>query len=111
MTKKYSQEFLLELNTLDGDRMGVQLAKACVNADLPMIEVAKVFGVSRMTIHNWFRGAPVRDKNVQKIKAFLVALKDVWTEQFVDQTQELPLAHPKLAKAFLEIKIVSRLAN
>ena len=111
MTKKYSQEFLLELNNLDGERIGVQLAKACVNADLPMTEVAKVFGVSRMTIHNWFRGAPVRDKNVQKIKAFLVALNDVWTEQFADQTQKLPLVHPKLAKAFLETKIVSRLAN
>ena len=43
MSKKYSQEFLLELNTLDGDRMGVKLAKACVNADLPITEVAKKF--------------------------------------------------------------------
>jgi len=110
MSKKYSQEFLLELNTLDGDRMGVKLAKACVNADLPIIEVAKVFEVSRMTIHNWFRGAPIRDKNVQKIKAFLVALNDVWTEQFADHTEELPLAHQKLAKEFLETKIISRMA-
>jgi len=110
MSKKYSQEFLLELNTLDGDRMGVKLAKACVNADLPIIEVAKVFEVSRMTIHNWFRGAPIRDKNVQKIKAFLVALNDVWTEQFANQTEELPLSNQRLAKEFLETKIVSRLA-
>ena len=42
MPKKYSQDFLLDLNNLDGDRIGVQLAKACVNADLPMTEVAKV---------------------------------------------------------------------
>ena len=110
MPKKYSQEFLLELNNLDGDRIGVQLAKACVNADLPMTEVAKVFGVSRMTIHNWFRGAPVRDKNTQKIKAFLVALNDVWSEQFANQTEELPLNNQRLAKEFLETKIVSRLA-
>ncbi len=90
--------------------MGVQLAKACVNADLPITEVAKVFGVSRMTLHNWFRGAPIRDKNTQKIKAFLVALNEVWTEQFANQTEELPLTNQKLAQEFLQTKIVSRLA-
>jgi predicted DNA-binding protein YlxM (UPF0122 family) len=110
MPKKYSQEFLLNLNTLDGDRIGVQLAKACVNADLPITEIAKVFNVSRMTVHNWFRGSPVRDKNEEKIKAFLVALNDVWTEQFANQTAELPLANQRLAKEFLDTKIVSRLA-
>jgi len=110
MPKKYSQEFLLDLNKFDADRIGVQLAKACVNADLPIIEVAKVFEVSRMTIHSWFRGGPVRDKNTQKIKAFLVALNDVWEEQFANQTEELPLAHPKLAKEFLETKVISRIA-
>ena len=109
MPKKYSPEFLIELNTFDKDRPGVQLAKACVNADLPMTEVAKVFGVSRMTLHNWFRGAPVRDKNTQKIKTFLVALNDVWTEQFANQTTELPLANQKLAKSFLEINIIPKL--
>ena len=108
MPKKYSQDFLLDLNNLDGDRIGVQLAKACVNADLPMTEVAKVFGVSRMTLHNWFRGAPVRDKNTQKIKTFLVALNDVWTEQFANQTTELPLANQKLAKSFLEIPLAKK---
>ena len=109
MPKKYSQEFLLNLNTLDGDRIGVQLAKACVNADLPITEVAKIFKVSRMTVHSWFRGSAVRDKNTQKIKAFLTALNDVWTEQFENQTEELPLADQKLAKAFLENNIIPKL--
>jgi len=89
MPKKYSQEFLLNLNTLDGDRIGVQLAKACVNADLPITEVAKIFKVSRMTMHSW--------------------LNDVWTEQFENQTEELPLADQKLAKAFLENNIIPKL--
>tara|TARA_R110000803_G_scaffold67581_1_gene129296 strand:- start:3279 stop:3611 length:333 start_codon:yes stop_codon:yes gene_type:complete len=109
MPKKYSQEFLLNLNTLDGDRIGVQLAKACVNADLPITEVAKIFKVSRMTMHSWFRGSAVRDKNTQKIKAFLIALNDVWTEQFENQTEELPLADQKLARAFLENNIIPKL--
>jgi hypothetical protein len=62
-----------------------------------------------MTLHNWFRGAPVRDKNTQKIKTFLAALNDVWTEQFANQTEELPLANQKLAKSFLEINIIPKL--
>jgi transposase len=55
MPKKYSPRFLVELNNLDEEKLGVRLAKACVNADLPITDVAKVFGVSRMTIHSWFR--------------------------------------------------------
>ena len=59
MPKKYSQSFLIELGKADNERLGVKLAKACVRADLPIIEVAKVFGVSRMTIHTWFRGGAI----------------------------------------------------
>ena len=76
-----------------------------------MTEVAKVFEVSRMTLHNWFRGAPIRDKNTQKIKAFLVALNQVWTDQFENHKEELPLSHQKQAKEFLETRIVSKLTS
>ena len=109
MPKKYSPEFLIELNTFDKDRPGVQLAKACVNADLPITEVAKVFEVSRMTIHSWFRGSPIRDKNCTKIKKFLKALNEAWDDQFKNHTDTLPLSHLKLAKEFLNTKIVPKL--
>ena len=89
MPKKYSPTFLLELNNFDTDRLGVQLAKACVNADLPATEVAKVFKVSRMTIHSWFRGSPIRDKNCIKIKKFLKALSEAWDEKFEKHTDTL----------------------
>lgn len=109
MPKKYSQEFLIELNNFDQGRLGVQLAKACVNADLPITEVAKVFEVSRMTIHSWFRGSPIRDKNCIKIKKFIVALSQAWDEQFANHTQELPISQMKKAREFLEAKIVPKL--
>ena len=109
MPKKYSQEFLIELNNFDAERLGEQLAKACVNADLPATEVAKVFNVSRMTIHSWFRGSPIRDKNCTKIKKFLKALNEAWDEQFSNHTDVLPLSHMTLAKNFLDTKIAPKL--
>jgi hypothetical protein len=110
MPKKYSQSFLIELNSFDEDRPGVLLAKACVNADLPIIEIAKVFGVSRMTVHSWFRGSPIRDKNAIKIKKFLKALEEEWTSQLENHTEELPISSIKQARAFLESKIIPKIS-
>lgn len=110
MPKKYSKPFLIKLHNLDEDRPGVLLAKACVNADLPIIEIAKVFGVSRMTVHSWFRGSPIRDKNVTKIKRFLKALEEAWTSQLENHTEELPISSIKQARAFLENKIIPKIS-
>jgi hypothetical protein len=111
MPKKYSQEFLIELNTFDEERLGVQLAKVCVSADLPIIEVAKVFKVSRMTIHSWFRGAPIRDKNATKIKQFMKALEEAWQYQLENDTTDLPISEMKKARAFLEVHIAPKIAT
>jgi hypothetical protein len=107
--KKYSPEFLIKLNTFDEERLGVQLAKACVNADLPITEVAKVFGVSRMTMHSWFRGSPIRDKNCIKIKQFMKALDEVWENQLEHNTSVLPITEPRKAAEFLAINIMSKI--
>tara|TARA_R110002012_G_scaffold140761_3_gene298408 strand:- start:123 stop:455 length:333 start_codon:yes stop_codon:yes gene_type:complete len=109
MPKKYSQEFLIELNNLDEERLGVQLAKACVSADLPISEVAKVFKVSRMTIHSWFRGSPIRDKNATKIKQFMKALDEAWRVQLENNTTELPILEQRKAKVFLENNILPKI--
>lgn len=109
MPKKYSSQFLVDLNNLDEEKLGVRLAKACVNADLPIIEVAKVFGVSRMTIHSWFRGSPVREKNAIKIKQFLKALEEAWETQLENNTDELPISEMGKAKSFLEVNIIPKL--
>ena len=110
MPKKYSPEFLLELNNYDEEKIGVQLAKACVNADLPMTEVAKVFGVSRMTIHSWFRGSPIRENNQIQIKKFLKALEEAWQNQLHSDKGDLPISDWKQAKLFLETNIIPKLA-
>mgnify|MGYP003660223731 CR=1 FL=1 len=71
MTRPYSQEFVMGLHHANPKRIGVKLAKVCVKANLPSIHVAKAFGVSRMAIHSWFRGSPVRDKNNTRIEHFI----------------------------------------
>lgn len=109
MPKKYSPEFLVELNSLDEEKLGVQLAKACVGADLPIIEVAKVFGVSRMTIHSWFRGSPIREKNQVKIKKFLRALEEAWQAQLHHDSEALPITDLKQVRPFLETNIIPKL--
>jgi len=50
---------------------GQELAKLCVEANLPASYVCKVFGVSRMALHTWFRGGPIRPKRMQLVDAFM----------------------------------------
>lgn len=75
MARPYSEEYLRALKTLDGTRIGVQLGRICVKANLPIMYVARVFGVSRMSVHNWFRGKYVRDKNYTKINEFIAKVE------------------------------------
>ena len=60
----------------DSKRLGVRLAKLCVKANLPAQYVAEVFKVSRMTIHSWFRGKAIRDKNCTRIDNFMVLVRE-----------------------------------
>jgi hypothetical protein len=71
MPRNYSEKFLIAVNKFDVDSLGVKLAKACVKANLPATFIADAFGVSRMTIHSWFRGKPIRDKNSKRVKEVL----------------------------------------
>ena len=71
MPRPYSERFLLDLNKSDPTRIGVQLGKVCVKANLPTSYVAEAFNVSRMSIHSWFRGQYVREKNYERIVKFI----------------------------------------
>lgn len=71
MARPYSQDFLANLQTLNPDNLGVQLAKLCVKANLPTLYVARKLGVSRYTIHSWFRGQYIRNKNKVRVNKFI----------------------------------------
>ena len=96
MARPYSQDFLANLNTLNPDNLGVQLAKLCVKANLPTLYVARVLGVSRYTIHSWFRGQYIRKMNKPKVEAFMKEIDKGFNEN------KLPVSSLSYAKQYLE---------
>jgi hypothetical protein len=71
MPRSYSNKFLLTLSKPDAILTGQNLAKICVEANLPASYVCKVFGVSRMALHTWFRGGPIRPRRIKTVDAFI----------------------------------------
>lgn len=56
MSQGYSVK-LVQLNKqADKKKLGVVLGKACIGASISVSQVAKIIGVSRMTVYNWFTG-------------------------------------------------------
>jgi hypothetical protein len=103
MARPYSEEFLLALKELNPKRLGVQLAKLCVKANLPAQYVAEIFDVSRMTIHSWFRGKAIRDKNCTRIENFMVLVREGLHDG------QLPAVTLLDAKKYLESKISNKI--
>ena len=95
MARPYSDKFLISLESADEDRVGIQLAKICVEAKLPLLYVAKYFGVSKMAVHGWFRGKYIKEQNCIKIQKFINLLKEDLQEGL------LPVGSIKKAKIYL----------
>jgi len=96
MPKSYSPEFVGALNKVDmRDNLGIVMARMCIKANLPASMVAKVFGVSRMTIHTWFRGGSIRTGRVETVHAFLRIIEADTAKGI------LPLADFKSARAYI----------
>lgn len=96
MPRSYSNRFLLTLSKPDAILTGQVLAKVCVEANLPASYVCKVFGISRMALHTWFRGGPIRPKRIKLVDAFI---------SLVDKDMKagvLPARNLKEAKAYIE---------
>lgn len=70
MPRTYSEAFLIELHKANPHRAGTALALACVKANLPAKYVAEALEVTRMTVFSWFRGKPIRHKNLLKVETF-----------------------------------------
>ena len=57
MSYGYSQN-LVEANKRANARfLGVALGRICIRKRISVRQIAERFGVSRMTVYNWFRGA------------------------------------------------------
>jgi len=75
MAIMYSEKFRLELSKFNSNLIGVKLAKLCVKADVPPIEVAEKCNVSRLTVYTWFRGGAIRSRNLEKVKILIKELE------------------------------------
>jgi len=96
MSRNYSQKFSSSIGDIESDSLGVELAKACVTANIPPKLIAKHFSVTRITIHNWFRGAPVRESKKVKISTFIdKLLEDI-------EKGILPAKNGKSAKSYID---------
>lgn len=56
----YSVKTVARLQSLEASTLSLELAKACVEANLPSGEIAKFFNVTRATIALWFKNGPMR---------------------------------------------------
>ena len=103
MARPYSEQFLLGLRKADPTRIGVKLGKVCVKANLPTTYVAEAFNVSRMSIHSWFRGQYVREKNYERITKF-IELVNKGLDKGV-----LPAVTSTDARNFIELKVIDKI--
>jgi len=99
MTRPYSDKFLIGLQSADEDRIGIQLAKVCVDASLPLLYVANYLGVTRMAVHGWFRGNYIKEKNCIKIQKFIKIVKGDLEKGL------LPATSMKTAKIYLSKEV------
>jgi hypothetical protein len=96
MPRSYSNRFLLTLSKPHADAVGQELAKLCVKANLPASYVCKVFDISRMALHTWFRGGPIRPRRVVVVQAFMsLVTKDL-------KSGVLPAKNLKEARDYIE---------
>ncbi len=99
MPRPLSERFILGLDKADESKDGVKLARACIKANLAIKYVAEGLGVSRMTLHTWFRGGDIRQRNILKVKKFI----NIIEEGLADGA--LPADNLASAKVFVESEV------
>ena len=95
MSRGYSPELLDLIDNTHVYRLGIDLAKACINANLPAVYVAQVFEVTRATIHTWFRGGAIRPRKRPRIETFISLVEEDLKKGI------LPCRNLRDAKAYL----------
>lgn len=59
MSYGYSQSLVYANKKASTKSLGVVLGRLCIRANVSVSKVAEEFGVTRMTIYNWFKGDSV----------------------------------------------------
>ena len=75
MARGYSSLFIQDVNDANPHLIGVKLGKICIKKDIPVVDIAGYFNVSRMSVYAWFRGTRhVADKHLDKMKKLIEKL-------------------------------------
>ncbi len=83
MSRPFSTKFLMGLENNNSRSLGVQLAKLCIEANLAAEHVASALGVTRMTVHLWYRGNAIRGNNAKKVEAFMDIVENKLSENLL----------------------------
>lgn len=76
MSKTYGEKFLLELSKRSEEkRLGLELARACVKANIPAAYAAIALETSPTTVYGWFRGRGIREQKYKLVEALIEFLK------------------------------------
>ena len=96
MARSYSESFLRELALADESHLGIKLAKLCVEGRLPVAYVAKALQVSRMSLHNWFRGKTIVPNFYPRLESMIREL------EYDVRRGNLPVPDKPSCKAYLK---------
>ena len=76
MPQGYSISLANQIKAADPKKLGVQLGRVCIDKDIPVVDVANFFNVSRMTVYSWFRGeSDINARHVEKVQKLVARLK------------------------------------
>ena len=76
MSYGYSARLIDTNKKADQKLMGVKLGRVCVKENIPVVEVAQNFGVSRQTVYNWFCGITIPHETcTDTVKLFIASFK------------------------------------
>ena len=77
MSYGYSQSLVYANKKANVKSLGVALGRACIYADISVTYIADKFGVSRMTIYNWFKGDALPHADYHpRIRKYIDTLKN-----------------------------------
>jgi DNA-binding transcriptional regulator YiaG len=99
MVRPYSDRFLLGLQHADLEHTGIQLAQLCIKAKVPNAHVANVLGITRKTVHDWFRGGKIRQKTKPKLERLYKLIEQGLADG------KLPTPNYTATKVFMESEV------
>lgn len=76
MSYGYSQSLVHANKQASAKSLGVALGRVCIRSNISVSKIADDFGVSRMTIYNWFKGdSTPHSFYVKDISDYIIRLK------------------------------------